>query len=695
MITVDFLLAVGLEGGVEKVVNTIGTYMHNTYDIKVRVVQLVWEGKRWVDEEIEYYPLLFGKGDYSLNTFTDAYCKHIEENGCANIVIATAMPYMCQVARYALDKMNIKNTIILSWAHAPIIRYEEGGFGNVQNMLFADGHLAISDYIRNEILLEKPDANIIKVNNPVRIDFTKAVLSERKELSHIITYIGRLSEEKNIPLIIEALSKVENRNWTLCVVGDGTIKKSLETYAEEKGVSERIIWKGWQQDPWDLKETNRSDFLVLSSEYEGFSVAMIEALAHGIPVISTPVSGATEVIVPGKTGYLFEHGDSEGLAKILNFVDEGKLPICSSRDCASTVENYEMDRASDIFTEAVIREYNSFLAKSKTRNNVSKISVIIPVFNAEKYIGKCLENVVGQDIGIENIELIIVDDCSTDNTLTIIKQYERKYPDNILLIQCEENKGPGAGRNIGLSYASGDFIAFIDADDHVDNSYLKILLSYALNYDCDIVACSCIRFSEMGTKIEEKTDILYNMENENDRRSFLLNYGTQTACWAKLYKKSFIDDNKICFYEGMTGGDILFTLRSYIKATKIATISAALYWYRENMSGLTFSNTIKNRIWDSFNAMDATYECVKQEGAIQGIETEIELIYYIVIWYAYILKVRDGFQNYGDEKDRFSEIASRIISRFPNILNNKYLLADTSENNKYCVKLLEEKVTEI
>ena len=185
------------------------------------------------------------------------------------------------------------------------------------------------------------------------------------------------------------------------------------------------------------------------------------------------------------------------------------------------------------------------------------------------------------------------------------------------------------------------------------------------------------------------------MESEYDRRKFLLNYGTQTACWAKLYKKDFLDNNEIHFYEGRAGEDILFTLRAYLKAKKIATISDPLYWYRENMGGLTFSSTIKNRVWESFKVMDITYGLVKQEGDLGGIESEMELIYYVVAWYSHILKMRDRFQNYDEENGRLSKIAKMIIDRFPGILNNKYLLADASENNKYCIKMLKEKEAEI
>lgn len=105
-----------------------------------------------------------------------------------------------------------------------------------------------------------------------------------------------------------------------------------------------------------------------------------------------------------------------------------------------------------------------------------KISVIVPCYNCAEYVSNCINSILNQTIGFENIELLLIDDASTDNTSDILKKYEERYPDNIGVILCEKNGRQGTARNIGLQYASGEYVSFVDSDDWIRSDMYERLL---------------------------------------------------------------------------------------------------------------------------------------------------------------------------------------------------------------------------
>lgn len=120
---------------------------------------------------------------------------------------------------------------------------------------------------------------------------------------------------------------------------------------------------------------------------------------------------------------------------------------------------------------------------------MKKISVIIPCFNATKYLPKCFMSLVQQTIGIDQIELIFVDDASTDGgaTWNMLQEFERAYPESIIILKLEENMRQGGARNIALQYATGEYIAFVDADDFVADNFLLETYEKAKDSDADII----------------------------------------------------------------------------------------------------------------------------------------------------------------------------------------------------------------
>ena len=165
-------------------------------------------------------------------------------------------------------------------------------------------------------------------------------------------YIGRISPEKRIEVILKALT-LSTESWNFYIVGEGE-KEYVQTLQNEVfrlRLSNRVSWMGWQENPWKCAES--ADAIVLASEYEGMPLVLIEALACGKTVIATPTPGAIELIMPGKTGYLFGYNDYEMLAEILNALQQGQLPFMDGEHCKKQVMKYESHTALKDFEQKI------------------------------------------------------------------------------------------------------------------------------------------------------------------------------------------------------------------------------------------------------------------------------------------------------------------------------------------------------
>lgn len=343
---VDILIPVAEKGGCENIINMLVPFLQKERNWDIRVVQLIYEDITWIKDRIPYFPLLQGRYGHNLEELVTSYADFLNTNGNPDVILATAWPFMCYIAKKAVSMTHSLNTFIFSWLHAPVKRYAEAGFGSFQHIALANAHLTISNSIADEITFNLPNSIIIPVHNPV--DFEASKISVSKHTEHTpsknLYFIGRVSEEKRIDLMIRALTNT-NGAFKLCIIGEGekALTEKLYKLAKKLHVSEYIEWLGWQNSPW--QHVKDAEALILASDYEGFPLSAIEALSNGIPVISTPVSGITDVITPGTNGYLFPFGDWQTLHKILMLIADDKLPPISPNACFKSVEHHNMNYA--------------------------------------------------------------------------------------------------------------------------------------------------------------------------------------------------------------------------------------------------------------------------------------------------------------------------------------------------------------
>lgn len=199
-------------------------------------------------------------------------------------------------------------------------------------------------------------------------------------------------------------------------------------------------------------------------------------------------------------------------------------------------------------------------------NSKYKISIILPIFNVEKYLKAALDSIINQTIGFENLEVIMVDDCSTDESGKIIDEYANKY-ENFIAIHLDENTGTaGTPRNIGLDRASSDYVMFLDPDDEFMPDICEKLYRILLENDADAVIANAITI--LGGN--EVIDITYpNKFYEINCNNKDLNQYKPFRVWGTLFKKRILDENNLRFIPVSTNEDSHFNLNFYFHSNKM------------------------------------------------------------------------------------------------------------------------------
>ena len=325
--------------------------------------------------------------------------------------------------------------------------------------------------------------------------------------------------------------------------------------------------------------------------------------------------------------------------------------------------------------------------KGKKMKTAKKVSVIVPCYNAAKYLDQCIGQLLSQTIGMDNMEIILVDDASTDNgeTKKLIQRYEHGFPETILAVFLDENRRQGGARNVGVAYAEGEYLTFCDADDWLLEETLEHAYDAAKEYDADVVAFSRKNVYEHGIRVRlEKgaRDELFVLEKEEDRKKFLLNvkeegYSSQN----KLFKLSLIRENHIAFAEHLIMEEPSFVLpvRMYVKR----------YYYLDERLYICFSSpgsTVRDnaawekRKWDNLQVWTALLEELACRGVLQVYWQEVEYLFFTLGlgWTLGMLFHRVCILT-KDEWKALVGIANRLI---PAVRENPYVIHESHPFNQ-------------
>ncbi|KZX14728.1 putative glycosyltransferase EpsH [Methanobrevibacter filiformis] len=267
-------------------------------------------------------------------------------------------------------------------------------------------------------------------------------------------------------------------------------------------------------------------------------------------------------------------------------------------------KNIFIDKFHDEFVVAAnnnqLKEHlfskNDWIFLQTIINNPSKlyvmptVSVIIPIYNSEQYLEECLNSIVNQTL--KNIEIICVNDGSTDNSLEILEDYSKK--DKRIKILNQENHGAGVARNKGLKIARGKYLSILDADDFFKPDMLEKMYCKSEEFNADIAICKSNAYNNESKEFFDTPGTLKNIPKKEvfDYKDIKKDVFTFSLGWSwdKLYKSSFVKNNNLNFQDLRSSNDLFFVFTSFVKAKRITTVPEVLATHRQNVNN-SLSNT--------------------------------------------------------------------------------------------------------
>ena len=254
------------------------------------------------------------------------------------------------------------------------------------------------------------------------------------------------------------------------------------------------------------------------------------------------------------------------------------------------------------------------------------VSIIIPVYNSENLLNQCLDSVINQTLS--EIEIICVDDGSSDNSLNILKDYEEK--DNRIKVFSQKNSGAGVARNKGIDVAQGEYIAFLDSDDWLEKDALEKLCNNIKCNESEMVLFNAI---EHKPNNQFRKRIYFKKENNIDYNNFTFDYhfkkhlvmNGMLVIWSKFYKTSFLKDNDIRFYSHEIFNDVQFHIKTMLLAKKISYLPEILYNYRRlGQNSLQTSRAVTKRGFVVFKIFEEIEDWLKESGFYDEFEVNYD-----------------------------------------------------------------------
>lgn len=286
-----------------------------------------------------------------------------------------------------------------------------------------------------------------------------------------------------------------------------------------------------------------------------------------------------------------------------------------------------------------------------------KISVIIPAYNVESYIRRCLDSLVNQTY--ENMEILVVDDGSTDRTGKIVGEYVEKYPGKVFLYS-KENEGQAEARNFALAKATGDYIGFVDSDDFVSTKMYELLYREAEEKGCDLVTCGYYGCDDLTGEITVyQTGYRGEFDQSIYENPLILRVNSPYP-WNKLYTRELLERTGFHFKKGMIFEDLCAIFPLFMDAKKVGRVHEKLYYYIKGRKGGTIStfNEKHGQIIDALQIMNDAY---RERGQFEGFYDTL-LFFNLRHIYARF----DEMKNYDNEefKERFTARAYALLDGY-------------------------------
>lgn len=301
-----------------------------------------------------------------------------------------------------------------------------------------------------------------------------------------------------------------------------------------------------------------------------------------------------------------------------------------------------------------------------------KVSVVVPVYNVEKYLSKCLDSLVKQTL--KEIEIILVNDGSTDGSQKIIDEYTNKYPKIVRSYQ-KINGGLSDARNFGIQFCKGEYIGFVDSDDYVNVEMFEKMYKLAHENSFSIVACDY--YKVYPQKIERVNARAY----DNSKEMFI---DTLAAAWNKIYLRELINKLKVCFPKGLIYEDTEFFCKLIPYVKRIGHISEPFVYYVQREGSI--ANTQGNKTAQIFDIMTNIVSYYKDNNKFEEFKEELEYLFVKILFGSSMERI----SRISDSKFRnrlLYETLDLVEETFPNWRKNKYIYKSLKPRNIY-MKLL-------
>ncbi len=299
---------------------------------------------------------------------------------------------------------------------------------------------------------------------------------------------------------------------------------------------------------------------------------------------------------------------------------------------------------------------------------MAKVSVVVPIYNVEEYLERCIESLVKQTL--EDIEIILVNDGSRDKSGTIAQEFQKKYPDKIKYVE-KENGGLSDARNYGMKYATGEYIAFLDSDDYIEKNAYKVMYKKAKEEDSDYVECDFIwEYPEKSKKDEQ---IKY--ANKNEMLAFV-----RVVAWNKLIRREVITNNNIEFPKGLRYEDVEFTYKLIPHINKFSYVNEFFIHYTQRQNSI--ANVQNEKTAEIFEVLDNVITYYKQNNFYDEYKEELEYNYARYLLCSSlkrICKIPDNQKR----KELINKTWDNLNSKYPEWKKNKILRNVQLGKNKY------------
>lgn len=312
-----------------------------------------------------------------------------------------------------------------------------------------------------------------------------------------------------------------------------------------------------------------------------------------------------------------------------------------------------------------------------------KISVIIPVYNVEDYIEKCLDSVVSQTL--EDIEIIVVNDGSTDLSKEKINKYLEKYPEKIKYLE-KENGGLSSARNFGIPTATGKYIAFLDSDDYIEKDAYEKMYNLAEKTNADMVDCDFLWEYYKNTKIiKTKIDQAKPYTSKEEMIEM-----ARVVAWNKLIKRDIIERENLRFPEGLRYEDVEFFYKLVPYLNNVSFSKEPFIHYVQRKTSI--ANTQNSRTEEIFTVLDNVITYYKEKGIFEKYKLQLEYIYTRFLLCS-SLKRMCKIKNKKERKHALRNTWENLNTKFPNWRKNAILKKKSLKNiyirsiNKFTYKI--------